>query len=77
MRPLRQQFQIVFQDPFSSLNPRLNVEQTIGEGLALQQLSKSEIIQRIDEALSKVELPVSFKHAIRMNCRVGNVNGSH
>ncbi|MFV5465067.1 ATP-binding cassette domain-containing protein, partial [Acinetobacter sp. 207] len=61
LRPLRQQFQIVFQDPFSSLNPRLNVEQTIGEGLALQQLSKPEIIQRIDEALSKVELPVSFK----------------
>ena len=61
LRPLRQQFQIVFQDPFSSLNPRLNVEQTIGEGLTLQHLSKPEIIQRIDEALSKVELPVSFK----------------
>ncbi|MBF4521948.1 ABC transporter ATP-binding protein [Acinetobacter towneri] len=61
LRPLRQHFQIVFQDPFSSLNPRLNVEQTIGEGLALQHLSKQEISQRIDEALSKVELPVSFK----------------
>lgn len=61
LRPLRSEFQIVFQDPFSSLNPRLNVEQTIGEGLALQKLSASEIQHRIDLALEKVELPVSFK----------------
>lgn len=61
LRPLRSEFQIVFQDPFSSLNPRLNVEQTIGEGLALQKLSVSEIQQRIDRALEKVELPVGFK----------------
>lgn len=61
LRPLRSKFQIVFQDPFSSLNPRLNVEQTIGEGLALKQLSAVEIGQCIDEALEKVELPISFK----------------
>ena len=61
LRPLRSHFQIVFQDPFSSLNPRLNVEQTLSEGLALKNISKNEIQQRIDEALQKVELPVSFK----------------
>ena len=61
LRPLRAEFQIVFQDPFSSLNPRLNVEQTIGEGLGLKKLSATEISQRIDEALEKVELPVSFR----------------
>ena len=61
LRPLRRHFQIVFQDPFSSLNPRLNVEQTIGEGLALQDLSQQEIQQKIAEALQKVELPESFK----------------
>ncbi|MFH7767419.1 ABC transporter ATP-binding protein [Acinetobacter sp. BSP-28] len=61
LRPLRAEFQIVFQDPFSSLNPRLNVEQTIGEGLALKKLSAMEISQRIDEALEKVELPLSFR----------------
>lgn len=32
-RPLRQQVQVVFQDPFSSLSPRLTVEQIVGEGL--------------------------------------------
>lgn len=62
LRPLRAEFQMVFQDPFSSLNPRLNVEQTIGEGLSLKSLSKIEISQRIDEALEKVELPLNFKH---------------
>ncbi len=61
LRPLRAEFQIVFQDPFSSLNPRLNVEQTIGEGLGLKKLSVTEISQRIDEALEKVELPISFR----------------
>ena len=61
LRPLRAEFQIVFQDPFSSLNPRLNVEQTIGEGLGLKKLSSPEISQRIDEALEKVELPISFR----------------
>lgn len=61
LRPLRAEFQMVFQDPFSSLNPRLNVEQTIGEGLGLKSLSAMEISQRIDEALEKVELPTSFR----------------
>lgn len=61
LRPLRADFQIVFQDPFSSLNPRLNVEQTIGEGLGLKKFSAMEISQRIDEALEKVELPISFR----------------
>ena len=61
LRPLRSAFQMVFQDPFSSLNPRLNVEQAIGEGLEMQKLSAAEIQARIDEALQKVELPASFR----------------
>ena len=61
LRPLRSHFQMVFQDPFSSLNPRLNVEQTIGEGLEIRKLDASEIQAQIDEALQKVELPISFK----------------
>lgn len=52
---------MVFQDPFSSLNPRLNVEQTIGEGLALKAYTQAEISQRIDAALQQVELPLSFR----------------
>ena len=51
---------MVFQDPFSSLNPRMNVAQIIGEGLGLRKISQQEMKQRIDEALIKVELPVVF-----------------
>mgnify|MGYP004519224181 CR=1 FL=1 len=61
LRPLRTDFQIVFQDPFSSLNPRMTVEQIIGEGLVLKKLKKDEIAQKIEDALTQVELPVSFK----------------
>lgn len=62
LRALRPQFQMVFQDPFSSLNPRMNVEQIIAEGLNLQKLATAEVAQRIDEALTKVDLAISFKH---------------
>ncbi len=61
LRPLRSHFQIVFQDPFSSLNPRMTVEQIIGEGLGLKALSKDQISMHVDEALAKVELPSHFK----------------
>ena len=37
MRALRRRMQVVFQDPFSSLSPRLTVEQIVGEGLALHR----------------------------------------
>ncbi|NHB57817.1 ABC transporter ATP-binding protein [Acinetobacter sp. 194] len=62
LRPLRTQFQMVFQDPFSSLNPRMTVEQIIGEGLALQKISASDLNERIEQALLKVDLPINFKH---------------
>ncbi|WP_445116199.1 ABC transporter ATP-binding protein [Acinetobacter sp. WZC-1] len=61
LRPLRSAFQIVFQDPFSSLNPRMTVEQIVGEGLTLQNISSADTGRRIDEALLKVELSVDFR----------------
>lgn len=62
LRPLRSDFQIVFQDPFSSLNPRMNVGQIIGEGLALKRMTAQELNSQIEQALIKVELPISFKN---------------
>ena len=61
LRPLRSKFQMVFQDPYSSLNPRMSVEQIIGEGLSLKKLNKVEMAPLISEVLQKVELPVEFK----------------
>lgn len=61
LRPLRSNFQIVFQDPFSSLNPRMTIEQIIGEGLGLKATTNEQIRSRVEEALARVELPASFK----------------
>ena len=61
LRPLRSDFQIVFQDPFSSLNPRLTVEQTIAEGLYIQKLSQAKITNLVEEVLEKVDLSIAFK----------------
>lgn len=62
LRAVRQNLQIVFQDPFSSLNPRMTIAEIIGEGLHLLHLSKAEQQQRVEQALQQVELPVDFSH---------------
>ena len=58
MRPLRRFFQIVFQDPFSSLSPRMTVEQIVGEGLKLHypELNKAQRYDRIVKILQEVGL---------------------
>jgi microcin C transport system ATP-binding protein len=58
LRPLRREMQIVFQDPYSSLSPRLSIAQIVGEGLKVHHLAKDddEARQRIDEALIEVGL---------------------
>lgn len=61
LRPLRSDLQIVFQDPFSSLNPRLSIGQIIAEGLEVQKIAAHEIDARVDQVLKEVELPIEFK----------------
>lgn len=58
MRPLRRHFQVVFQDPFSSLSPRMTVEQIVGEGLKLHfpSLNKQQRTERILQMLDEVGL---------------------
>ncbi|MFV2004254.1 MAG: ABC transporter ATP-binding protein [Gammaproteobacteria bacterium] len=51
MRPLRRQFQIVFQDPFSSLSPRMTVRQIIDEGLKLH-FPELDVEQRLDKIIN-------------------------
>jgi peptide/nickel transport system ATP-binding protein len=59
LRPLRQRMQVVFQDPFSSLNPRLKVREIISEPMLNFGLAKtsSEIDDRVAATLDKVRLP--------------------
>ncbi|SEO86305.1 microcin C transport system ATP-binding protein [Rhodospirillales bacterium URHD0017] len=57
IRPLRRQMQIVFQDPFSSLSPRMSVGEIVGEGLAVHKIgSEAERSRMIDQALTEVGL---------------------
>jgi oligopeptide/dipeptide ABC transporter ATP-binding protein len=57
MHRLRRRMQIVFQDPFSSLNPRLTVEEIIGEGMEVHDLARGrEKHERVASLLKKVGL---------------------
>jgi len=58
LRPLRREMQVVFQDPFSSLSPRLSVAQIVEEGLRVHRLAASAAERRrlIETALAEVGL---------------------
>jgi microcin C transport system ATP-binding protein len=57
LRPLRREMQIVFQDPFSSLSPRMSVGEIVGEGLEVHRVgTKDERTALIDKALREVGL---------------------
>ena len=57
-RQLRKNIQIIFQDPFASLSPRLTIGKIIGEGLEVHRkdLSKKEIEDKVLKLLQKVDL---------------------
>ncbi len=58
MKPYRKEIQIVFQDPYGSLNPRMTVGQTIAEGLRnFKNRDRAWRRQRVRELLSMVGLP--------------------
>ncbi len=58
LRLLRKEFQIVFQDPYASLNPRMTVKQIIAEPMVVQGMSRDEAYVRVDELLLKCGLAV-------------------
>jgi microcin C transport system ATP-binding protein len=64
LRAMRRRLQVVFQDPFASLSPRMTVGQIVGEGLALHQpeLSAAERETRVLQMLDEVGL--SQRHGV-------------
>jgi oligopeptide transport system ATP-binding protein len=59
LRPLRRRMQMIFQDPYSSLNPRLKVRDIINEAYVVHDIgSRRDRVERIAELLRQVGLPV-------------------
>jgi len=57
LKPLRLQMQMIFQDPFSSLNPRMTVGDIVAEPLVIHRLASGKaLLDRVDEMLLKVGL---------------------
>ena len=64
MRPFRSRMQIVFQDPFSSMNPRMSVRQIIEEGMIVNGIgaNAAERYDRMRKALRDAGLPDTISH---------------
>jgi microcin C transport system ATP-binding protein len=64
MRPLRREMQIVFQDPFGSLSPRMSVGDIVGEGLSVHEpgLTAAARDRRVADALSETGLDPETRH---------------
>lgn len=64
LRKLRENMQIIFQDPYSSLNPRLSVSDAIMEAMIVQgKLSKTEIIVEVKKLMETVGLAERFENS--------------
>jgi oligopeptide/dipeptide ABC transporter ATP-binding protein len=62
LREYRKKVQIIFQDPFSSMNPRMTVGEIIAEGMYAQGMSSAVISKRQKELISQVNLPSTSLH---------------
>ncbi len=63
MRRLRKRMQVIFQDPYKSLSPRMQIGQIIAEPLRLHRIvPETEVADRVIELLEKVGLEPYFRH---------------
>lgn len=66
LKPLRKEMQIIFQDPYESLDPRMMIKEIVAEPLRIQGLAKTEaeIEERVKQILTEVEVvpPEEFLH---------------
>ncbi|CAI2931786.1 ABC transporter ATP-binding protein [Aminobacter niigataensis] len=61
MRPYRRELQIVFQDPYSTLNPRMTIGEVVGEPILFHKLAtKAELPEKVTRLLADVGLPARF-----------------
>ncbi len=62
LAPLRKKLQVVFQDPYASLNPRMNVESIVKEGLGIHHkgIAKELVKTMVAQTLEEVGLPINY-----------------
>src|SRR5437763_720106 len=72
MKPFRRHMQMIFQDPFSSLNPRMMIGDIIGEPLLVNGMTeKAERRRRVEELLGLVHLPAAYMNRFPHACSGG------
>src|SRR5258705_1643529 len=78
LRTLRRDIQIIFQDPYASLNPRMNVGAIIGEALIIHQLTQTrrQFEERVVNLLETVGLQADHMGRIRTSSPAVNANAS-
>ncbi len=65
LRPMRRKFQMIFQDPYGSLNPRMTIESIVGEALDIHHLTSSSVARRERIALLLRDVGLDPAHAAR------------
>ncbi|MEJ2018972.1 MAG: ABC transporter ATP-binding protein [Maritimibacter sp.] len=60
LRPIRREMQMIFQDPYSSLNPRMTLLELIGEPMVIYGYSRDQIAKRVGELLRYVGLRAEY-----------------
>lgn len=62
MRKLRREMQMIFQDPYASLNPRMTVKEIVGEPLKIFNMARGkEVVKRVEHLLKVVGLDPKYK----------------
>jgi oligopeptide transport system ATP-binding protein len=75
MRKLRKRMQIVFQDPYGSLNPRLTVGSMIAEAIKIHKLAAGDAVRgRVAELLDRVGIPAEYMN--RTSSQAGSDSAS-
>jgi microcin C transport system ATP-binding protein len=62
LRPVRRQLQVVFQDPYSSLSPRMPIHEIVEEGMRIHDIPRAEWDDRVNRALLAVGLPLDARN---------------
>ena len=77
LRRIRKKMQIIFQDPFASLNPRMSIGRIIGEPLRVHRVGTAkEQEERVKELMQVVGIPEEYSHRSRISFPEVNVSES-